>query len=70
MRNYHEFSTSKICLYVSFRCSNKFCDGLKKKSHTFVPPQNAVPFSDEWLAAIEAAGEVSLTASAFILLSA
>ncbi|XP_022858545.1 uncharacterized protein LOC111379418 isoform X3 [Olea europaea var. sylvestris] len=46
---------------AAFAAINKFCDGLKKKSHTFVPPQNAVPFSDEWLAAIEAAGEDILT---------
>ncbi|KAK4441142.1 hypothetical protein Salat_0449100 [Sesamum alatum] len=36
-------------------------DGLKEKSCSFVLPQNAIPFSDEWLAAIEAAGEDILT---------
>ncbi|CAI9770845.1 unnamed protein product [Fraxinus pennsylvanica] len=46
---------------AAFAPINKFGDGLKKKSRTFVPPQNAVPFSDEWLAAIEAAGEDILT---------
>ncbi|CAI9776420.1 unnamed protein product [Fraxinus pennsylvanica] len=46
---------------AAFASINKFGDGLKKKSRAFVPPQNAVPFSDEWLAAIEAAGEDILT---------
>lgn len=30
----------------------------KKPNPLIVKPPNAVPFSDEWLAAIEAAGEV------------
>ncbi|KAL2471249.1 Uncharacterized protein Adt_39385 [Abeliophyllum distichum] len=46
---------------VAISSINKFGDGCNKKSHTFVPPQDAVPFSDEWLAAIEAAGEDILT---------
>ncbi|KAL0735212.1 hypothetical protein Bca4012_011422 [Brassica carinata] len=33
----------------------------KKPDHIIVKPPNAVPFSDEWLAAIEAAGEEILT---------
>ncbi|CAH9107386.1 unnamed protein product [Cuscuta epithymum] len=36
-------------------------DGKKKSNLSLVPPRNAVPFSDEWLAAIEAAGEDVLT---------
>nr|GME13772.1 uncharacterized protein LOC109163234 [Ipomoea batatas] len=32
-------------------------DGKAKSKLTVIPPWNAVPFSDEWLAAIEAAGE-------------
>ncbi|KAL3829146.1 hypothetical protein ACJIZ3_017948 [Penstemon smallii] len=40
---------------------NKYGNGLNEKSRTLVLPQNAVPFSDEWLAAIEAAGEDILT---------
>ncbi|EYU36219.1 hypothetical protein MIMGU_mgv1a017462mg [Erythranthe guttata] len=38
--------------------SNELGVGLNERSSLLVPPQNAVPFSDEWLAAIEAAGEV------------
>ncbi|KAL8516112.1 hypothetical protein ACS0TY_014695 [Phlomoides rotata] len=36
-------------------------NGLNEKSLSLVLPQNAIPFSDEWLAAIEAAGEDILT---------
>ncbi|CAH9075127.1 unnamed protein product [Cuscuta europaea] len=36
-------------------------DGKKKSNLSLIPPRNAVPFSDEWLAAIEAAGEDVLT---------
>ncbi|MDV3195114.1 MAG: hypothetical protein Q8881_02600 [Sweet potato little leaf phytoplasma] len=32
----------------------------KRDAPTIKPPPNAVPFSDEWLAAFEAAGEVKL----------
>lgn len=31
---------------------------LKKANLLILPPRDAVPFSDEWLAAMEAAGEV------------
>jgi len=31
----------------------------KQEVPTVKPPPNAAPFSDEWLAAIEAAGEVT-----------
>lgn len=31
---------------------------LKKGNLLILPPRDAVPFSDEWLAAMEAAGEV------------
>ncbi|KAK4408542.1 hypothetical protein Sango_0435200 [Sesamum angolense] len=41
--------------------NNKDEDGLKEKSFSLILPQNAIPFSDEWLAAIEAAGEDILT---------
>ncbi|GFP95676.1 hypothetical protein PHJA_001711800 [Phtheirospermum japonicum] len=41
--------------------NNKYGDGLNDKSRLSVLPQNAIPFSDEWLAAIEAAGEDILT---------
>ncbi|KAL1558109.1 hypothetical protein AAHA92_08611 [Salvia divinorum] len=41
---------------------NKHGDGLEeKKSLLLVIPPNAIPFSDEWLAAMEAAGEDILT---------
>jgi len=33
---------------------------LKKGNLLILPPRDAVPFSDEWLAAMEAAGEVIL----------
>ncbi|KAL8029856.1 hypothetical protein ABFX02_14G250300 [Erythranthe guttata] len=41
--------------------NNELGVGLNERSSLLVPPQNAVPFSDEWLAAIEAAGEDILT---------
>ncbi|XP_057781715.1 uncharacterized protein LOC131000006 isoform X2 [Salvia miltiorrhiza] len=42
--------------------NNKHEDGLEeKKSLLLVIPPNAIPFSDEWLAAMEAAGEDILT---------
>ncbi|KAL7085072.1 hypothetical protein ACP275_14G260200 [Erythranthe tilingii] len=41
--------------------NNELGVGLNERSCLLVPPQNAVPFSDEWLAAIEAAGEDILT---------
>ncbi|KAK6144501.1 hypothetical protein DH2020_021321 [Rehmannia glutinosa] len=37
--------------------NNKHGDDLSEKSCSPILPQNAIPFSDEWLAAIEAAGE-------------
>lgn len=39
-------------------CSKKSRDGGKQNNLMINPPINAVPFSDEWLAAMEAAGEV------------
>ncbi|KAL3649365.1 hypothetical protein CASFOL_005768 [Castilleja foliolosa] len=41
--------------------TNKNGNGPNDKSRLSVLPQNAIPFSDEWLAAIEAAGEDILT---------
>ncbi|XP_011089856.1 uncharacterized protein LOC105170683 [Sesamum indicum] len=41
--------------------NNKDEDGLKEKSCSLILPQNAIPFSDEWLAAMEAAGVDILT---------
>ncbi|PIN02905.1 hypothetical protein CDL12_24577 [Handroanthus impetiginosus] len=41
--------------------TNNNGDGVNEKSCSFVLPRNAIPFSDEWLAAIEAAGEDVLT---------
>ncbi|KAK2975380.1 hypothetical protein RJ640_012391 [Escallonia rubra] len=38
-----------------------FDNGMKQDNHVKRPPPNAIPFSDEWLAAIEAAGEDILT---------
>ncbi|KAK3018812.1 hypothetical protein RJ639_003044 [Escallonia herrerae] len=38
-----------------------FDNGMKQDDHVKRPPPNAIPFSDEWLAAIEAAGEDILT---------
>ncbi|KAG8371381.1 hypothetical protein BUALT_Bualt13G0081900 [Buddleja alternifolia] len=46
---------------VALAQNNKDDDGLNENSRTLVIPKNAVPFSDEWLAAIEAAGEDILT---------
>ncbi|KAI3461473.1 hypothetical protein Pfo_018136 [Paulownia fortunei] len=46
---------------ASLAPNNKHGDGLNEKSCSFALPQNAIPFSDEWLAAIEAAGEDILT---------
>lgn len=37
---------------------NRDAKSEKKPDPIIVKPPNAVPFSDEWLAAIEAAGEV------------
>lgn len=39
-------------------CFNRDAKLEKKPDPIVVKPPNAVPFSDEWLAAIEAAGEV------------
>ncbi|XP_050368286.1 uncharacterized protein LOC126786491 [Argentina anserina] len=39
----------------------KSMSGKKQEGLVIIPPSNAVPFSDEWLAAIEAAGEEILT---------
>ncbi|CAI9105175.1 OLC1v1004037C3 [Oldenlandia corymbosa var. corymbosa] len=49
-----EKSTTEIGKKNSLRISNE-------KNVSILPPKNAVPFSDEWLAAIEAAGEEILT---------
>lgn len=40
-------------------CSKKSGSGRKQDALVIKPPSHAVPFSDEWLAAIEAAGEVT-----------
>lgn len=40
-------------------CSKKSGSGGKQDALVIKPPSHAVPFSDEWLAAIEAAGEVT-----------
>ena len=48
-------------LWVYLLDRNKHGDGLEeKKNLLLVIPPNAIPFSDEWLSAMEAAGEVSL----------
>nr|XP_027086831.1 uncharacterized protein LOC113708555 [Coffea arabica] len=41
--------------------SNKAVSNSDKTNLIIFPPRNAVPFSDEWLAAVEAAGEEILT---------
>ena len=43
-----------------FYGSDKTGNDKKQDAPVIKPPLNAVPFSDEWLAAFEAAGEVIL----------
>lgn len=38
-------------------CSKKTADSSSKSTLKIIPPKDAAPFSDEWLAAFEAAGE-------------
>ena len=45
---------------TTFHCSKKSEDHGKQNSLIIKPPIYAVPFSDEWLAAMEAAGEVMI----------
>lgn len=54
----HLLETWKHSNLLSFGSRKESERGTKPNS-LIIPPPDAVPFSDEWLAAIEAAGEVT-----------